>query len=105
MPRVRWGVQKPLYVPLGALANDTSYVSFGCTRNGPDRLSTVFFMPAWRAAAPPAGMESDQNVMLCGPPDTLVKRTVAPAGTVVELGSNAARVRPLRESVMCSTGT
>src|SRR2546426_1649078 len=33
-------------------------------------------MPALRAAAPPAGIESDQNVMLCGPPVTFVKRTV-----------------------------
>src|SRR6266566_3690882 len=81
MPSVRWGVQKPLYVPFGALANDTSYVSFGCVMNGPDRLSTVFFMPALSAAAPPAGMESLQKVMLCGPPATLRKRTVPPAGT------------------------
>ena len=91
-------------MPLGALANDTSYVSFGCVRNAPDRLSTVFFMPALRAAAPPAGIESDQNVMLCGPPVTFVKRTVAPAGMVIELGSNAARVLPLPVIFTSTTG-
>src|SRR6266550_694609 len=104
MPSVRWGVQKPLYVPFGALANDTSYVSFGCVMNGPDRLSTVFFMPALSAAAPPAGMESLQKVMLCGPPATLRKRTVPPAGTVTVLGSKAARVLPLPVILTSTTG-
>src|SRR5467141_381243 len=61
-------------------------------------------MPAWRAAAPPAGTESAQNVMLCGPPDTLVKRTLAPAGMVIELGSNAARVLPLPAIFTSTTG-
>src|SRR5437879_2686504 len=61
-------------------------------------------MPAWGAAAPPSGMESGQSVMLCGPPDTLVKRTVAPAGTVIELGSNAARVLPLPAIFTSTTG-
>src|SRR5213592_1897439 len=61
-------------------------------------------MPAWRAAAPPAGTESDQNVMLCGPPDTLVKRTVAPAGIVIEFGSNPARVLPLPVIFTSTTG-
>src|SRR2546422_8049482 len=104
MPSVWWGVQYPLYVPLGALANDTSYVSFGCVRNGPDRLSTVFFMPALRAAAPPAGTESDQNVMLWGPPATLVNRTVAPEGIVIEFGSKAALVLPLPVILTSMTG-
>src|SRR6266508_2942075 len=61
-------------------------------------------MPALSAAAPPEGIESDQNVMLCGPPDTLVKRTVAPAGTVIELGSNAARVLPFPVIFTSTTG-
>src|SRR5262245_31914120 len=52
-------------------------------------------MPALRAAAPPAGTESGQNVMLCGPPATLVKRTVAPGAIVIVLGSNPALVLPL----------
>src|SRR6266508_695378 len=61
-------------------------------------------MPAWRAAAPPAGTESDQNVMLCGPPDTLVKRTVAPAGFVIALVSKARRVLPLPVIFTSTTG-
>src|SRR5436309_3814602 len=61
-------------------------------------------MPAWSAAAPPAGTESDQNVMLCGPPDTFVKRTVAPAGIVIELGSKAALVLPLPVILTSTTG-
>ncbi len=61
-------------------------------------------MPALSAAAPPAGTESAQNVMLCGPPATLVKRTVAPAGTVIVLGSNAARVLPLPVILTSTTG-
>src|SRR5690349_5726554 len=61
-------------------------------------------MPAWRAGAPPAGTESDQNVMLWGPPETFVKRTVPPAGTVIELGSNAALVLPLPVILTSTTG-
>src|SRR5712691_4343189 len=61
-------------------------------------------MPALSAAAPPAGIESDQNVMLWGPPATFVKRTVAPAGMVIELGSNAARVLPLPVIFTSTTG-
>src|SRR2546423_1394560 len=61
-------------------------------------------MPAWTADAPPAGRESCQNVMLCGPPDTLVKRTVAPTGIVIELGSYAARLVPLPVILTSTTG-
>src|SRR6266511_615563 len=61
-------------------------------------------MPALRAAAPPAGTESDQNVTLCGPPATFVKRTVAPAGIVIVLGSKAARVLPLPVILTSMTG-
>src|SRR2546429_8898623 len=42
--------------------------------------------------------------MLCGPPDTFVKRPVAPAGTVIVLGSNAARVLPLPVIFTSTTG-
>src|SRR5919109_1073072 len=52
-------------------------------------------MPAFSAVAAPAGIESCQNVMLCGPPDTLVNRTVAPGAIVIDFGSNAALVLPL----------
>src|SRR6266581_1313570 len=61
-------------------------------------------MPALRAAAPPAGTESGQNVMLCGPPATFVKRTVAPAGIVIEAGSKAALVLPLPVIFTSTTG-
>src|SRR5438093_3402131 len=64
----------------------------------------VFFMLALRAAAPPAGIESCQNATLCGKPLTLVKRTVAPTGMVIELGSNAARVLPLPVIFTSTTG-
>src|SRR5438128_2716603 len=61
-------------------------------------------MPALRAAAPPAGTESDQNVMLWGPPATLVNRTVAPEGIVIEFGSKAALVLPLPVILTSMTG-
>src|SRR5437762_14063862 len=61
-------------------------------------------MPAWSAAAPPAGIESDQNVMLCGPPETFVKRTVVPGAIVRVFGSNAARVLPFPVIFTSTTG-
>src|SRR5438876_5192752 len=64
----------------------------------------VFFMFALRTAAPPAGTESCQNATLCGKPLTLVKRTVAPTGIVIVLGSNAARVLPLPVIFTSTTG-
>src|SRR6266566_5313705 len=64
----------------------------------------VFFMFALRTGAPPAGTESCQNATLCGKPLTLVKRTVAPTGIVIVLGSNAARVLPLPVIFTSTTG-
>src|SRR5437773_1881032 len=51
-------------------------------------------MLAFRAAAPPGGSDSGQKATLCGPPDTLTKRTVVPGVTVSTLGSNAAFLVP-----------
>src|SRR5260370_42642417 len=51
-------------------------------------------MPFFNAAAPPFGTESAQNAMSCGPPDTLMKRTVVPVAIESVAGSNAAFVVP-----------
>src|SRR5207247_1919121 len=50
------------------------------------------------------GTESCQNATLCGKPLTLVKRTVAPTGIVIVLGSNAPRVLPLPVIFTSTTG-
>src|SRR5688572_25901813 len=51
-------------------------------------------MALLRAVLEPAGIESGQNATLCGPPETLIKRTVVPGATVKRLGSYAALSRP-----------
>src|SRR2546423_11763541 len=52
-------------------------------------------MPFFNASAPPFGTESPKKATLCGPPDTLMNRTVVPVLIVSLLGSNAAWVVPL----------
>jgi len=52
----------------------------------------------------PPEVNPTKNVMLCGPPATFVKRTVAPAGMVIVLGSNPARVLPLPVILTSTTG-
>src|SRR5690242_6387780 len=88
------GMQYPLYVPAGAPANEMSYFSLGCVRNGPVRSLIAFAIPFFRASAPPFGIESAKNAMLWGPPETLMKRTVVPGLMVSVAGSNAALVVP-----------
>src|ERR1051325_12232101 len=61
-------------------------------------------MFAFSAAAAPAGTESAQNVMLCGPPCTLLNRIVPPAGTGSEFGSNEALVLPFPVIFTSTTG-
>src|SRR5882672_4854956 len=103
IPNATWGTQYPLYVPFGALAKETSYVSFGCIKNGPDMLSIVFGIPAANTAAAPAGIESPQKATLCMPPDTLMNRTVVPGAIVSALGSNAATLLPLPVNLTSTT--
>src|SRR5690242_17597267 len=55
---------------------------------GPARLSMRLGIAALSFSEAPAGIESDQKDTLCGPPSTSMNRTVPPAGTVIELGSN-----------------
>src|SRR5690242_14482266 len=88
------GMQYPLYVPAGAPANEMSYFSLGCVKNGPVRSLIAFAIPFFRASAPPFGIESAKNAMLWGPPETLMKRTVVPGLMVSVAGSNAALVVP-----------
>src|SRR5690242_14512286 len=59
-------------------------------RKGPVRSLIAFAIPFFNASAPPFGMESLKNAMLCGPPDTFMNRTVVPALMVSVAGSNAA---------------
>src|SRR5206468_1408460 len=64
----------------------------------------AFGIPAFSAAAAPAGIESPQKAMLCGPPDTLMNRTVVPGAIVSVLGSNAATLLPLPVILTSTTG-
>src|ERR1043166_7661146 len=61
-------------------------------------------MFAFSAAAAPAGTESAPNVMLCGPPCTLMNRIVPPGGAVTEFGSNEALVLPFPVIFTSTTG-
>src|SRR6266550_434968 len=51
-------------------------------------------MPLLSPSRPPWGTESGRNATLCGPPDTLMKRTIVPRAIVSALGSNAALLVP-----------
>jgi len=59
-------------------ASDTVYVSFGSLSRTPLNVPIVFCMFLCRVAAAPAGMLSSQKLTLCGPPETLTKRTTSP---------------------------
>src|SRR5207249_4079670 len=58
IPSATCGMQYALYVPAGAPANETSYFSFGCVRNGPIRSPIGFGIPFFRASVAPFGIES-----------------------------------------------
>src|SRR5438876_7370203 len=58
IPSATCGMQYALYVPAGAPANETSYFSFGCVRNGPMRSPIGFGIPFFRASVAPLGTES-----------------------------------------------
>src|SRR5438876_6627744 len=58
IPSATCGMQYALYVPAGAPANETSYFSFGCVRNGPMRSPIGFGIPFFRASVAPFGIES-----------------------------------------------
>src|SRR2546425_9684928 len=55
-------------------------------------------------AAPPGEAKPVKRGLWGAPPATFVKRPVAPAGMVIELGSNAARVLPLPVIFTSTTG-